>query len=158
MTIEQHYIRYENPLQSGAEKRKFRRYSLATPLQIRMQTSPEAKTGTSCDISLGGLSFLCDKFLAKGGLVTITVPVSGQLFRVRSEVVYSNRIPSVSLYRTGISFRDSDAAFTQKLEGQFRAIEEFRQELTVQDGRAVSDEETARRWVEKFASLFKNIF
>ncbi len=146
------------PSASGIDKRRFYRHPVSTPIQYQeVQTRALARTA-SVDVSQGGICFLAEHFIAKGAELHLSIPVSGQLFKMKGRVAYCNRVPSVNRYRTGVAFSDSVSAFHAKLAEQMNRIREYRDELAREQGRDISEEDAARAWIEKFAKQFSCYF
>ena len=146
------------PIASGIDKRRFYRHPVSTPIQYQEVHNRTLSRTSSVDMSQGGICFLAEHFLAKGIELQLSIPVCGQLFRMKGRVAYCNRVPSVNRYRTGVAFSDSVSAFHAKLAEQMNRILEYRNELARESGQEISEEDAARAWIEKFAKQFSCYF
>ncbi len=142
----------------GTDKRRFYRHPLSTPIQYQEVESRTLARTSAVDVSQGGICFLSERFLATGAELHMSIPVSGQLFKMRGRVAYCNRVPSVNRYRTGVAFSDAISAFKAKLAEQMNRIKEYRDELAKERGIDMSEEEAARAWIEKYAKQFSCYF
>jgi c-di-GMP-binding flagellar brake protein YcgR len=62
--------------QQNSDRRTHRRYDIHLPVQYRVSqrsTMPIAGTGTTCDLSTGGLSFRCRRSLPVGSHIELAV-------------------------------------------------------------------------------------
>jgi hypothetical protein len=55
-------------------------------------------------------------------------------------------------------FRDPESAFRAKLAEQMLRIEEYQRDLNAHLGKKVNSETAARRWIEKYAGRFSDLF
>ena len=144
-------------IQTPANKRRFYRHPLSVPIEYQ-----ELKTRKNCsstvDISEGGLCFFSERFIAKGNALYLRIPVGDQVFSVEGHVAYSNRVPSLSRFRTGVIFSDSASAFRIKLVEEMLQVKLYQKKISNELGREVSEEEAARRWIEKYAKQFGELF
>jgi c-di-GMP-binding flagellar brake protein YcgR len=140
------------------EDRKFYRFPVSTPIQYVDTRVRKPDRGYTCDISEGGVCFLANRSMAKGEMVQVSVPVDGEIFKRTGKVAYSNHVASMDLYRTGVEFNELQENYDRKLNQQSKAIRKFQRELSLKYDRAVSEDEAARAWVEKYMQQFSNLF
>lgn len=88
----------------------------------------------------------------------VTLPVHDQMFKRSGRVAYSNHVAGIGMYRTGIEFQDEAAAFNVKLESQQLNIKNYQDQLAQELKREITDEEAARRWVDKYMRQFSSLF
>lgn len=143
---------------TGHDKRRFYRHPLSAPIQYQQVENRMLARTSAVDVSQGGICFLAEHFIPTGAELQMSIPVSGQLFRMRGRVAYCNRVPSVNRYRTGVAFSDAVSAFKAKLAEQMNRIKEYRDELARSQGIELSEEEAARSWIEKYAKQFSCFF
>lgn len=144
--------------QEVQENRKYYRFPVSTPIQYTDNRVRRPDRGYTCDVSEGGVCFLASRSMAKGETVQLSLPVSGEIFKRTGRVAYSNHVASVDLYRTGIEFNDTIDEYDKKLNQQHKAIRKFQKELALKYDRPVSEDEAARKWVEKYMQQFSNLF
>ncbi len=72
--------------------------------------------------------------------------------------MYVSRDPELSLYRIGIQFPRADQVFKVKMAEQLRQIDEYQQMLSKEEGRIVSEEEAAQRWIETHSGDFAEFY
>jgi c-di-GMP-binding flagellar brake protein YcgR len=140
------------------EKRKFCRHPLNKPIEYQTFHTKTADKTATVDISEGGISFLAERPLARGAKVHIRIPVGDQVFKLQAQVAYCNQSSQRSLYRTGVAFLDPESAFRAKLAEEMIRIDEYRKKISKELGRDVSEEEAARKWIEKYAKSFSYLF
>ena len=139
-------------------RRKHQRYLIQTPLKYQDLRSLKSGSSSCCDISSGGISFLAHESLAKGASIQVTIPVNDQVFKRTGHVAYSNHMANVNRYRTGLEFEDEVAGFNTKLEEQQFKIKYYQDQLSQELKREISEEEAARRWVDKYMRQFSTLF
>ena len=136
------------------ERRKFFRHPIQVPIRLRLAQKSEGLPSTSCDLSLGGLSFVWPRKLTRGTLLELTIPVKEKLFELRAKVVYSREDRKTARFSTGVSFVDFPSAFKARLAEEVLQILEFRKAISREAGHEVSEEEAASQWVRDHASRF----
>jgi len=115
----------------------------------------KSRTG---DLSEGGLSFLLQEEVPEGTELDLTIPLEGHRFRMVGNVAYCRREASEDFFRIGIAFQNPDMAFRAKLAEEILRIEEFRKDLSKRLGKELTQEEAARRWIQKYAERFSAIY
>jgi len=141
---------------SDKEKRQFIRHPITVPLTV-VPTESERVPSASGDISLGGLSFFWPKKLSRGNRLSISIPVKDKVFEVSAKVVYSAESKQRGQYRTGVCFMDLPSAFRAKLAEEILEIMEYRKTLSRQLGQDISEEESAKKWIETNANRFPHL-
>lgn len=144
-------------VQSAADKRKFYRHPLSVPIEYQERQTRKNRSST-VDISEGGLCFMADKCIAKGCTLHLRIPVGDQIFTVEGHVAYSNRVPSLNGFRTGVIFMDSTSAFRAKLAEEMLQVKLYQKKISIELGYEIPEEEAARRWIEKYAKKFGELF
>ncbi len=142
---------------SGKERRKFFRHPIQVPLKLRLKQRAHEATSQSCEISLGGLSFIWPRKLSRGSLLNITIPVNEKLFELNAQVAYSREDRKTARYFTGVTFVDFPSAFKARLAEEVLQIMEFRKSISRERGQEVSEEEAASQWVREHAARFPTI-
>ena len=140
------------------DQRRFYRHPIKCPIQVREAAEHPAERLESVNISEGGLCFFSEHSLVPKTSVEVDIPIREKSFHIRARVVYSHEDAQTSLYKTGVTFEDTDSLFKAKLAEEILAIEKFREALVRLEGREVSEEEAARQWITKYAKKFGDLF
>jgi hypothetical protein len=151
--ISEGLLRYNESMSSAKERRKYFRHPIQVPLKLKPAHRP-GSFSESRDISLGGLNFIWSRKLPRGTLLDITIPVKEKLFELRARVTFSREDRRTAHFLTGVSFVDFPSAFKARLAEEVLQILEFRKTLSRDQGREVSEDEAAARWVSENASHF----
>lgn len=147
-------MHYNTFMFKDGDKRKFFRHPIHSPLKIQINRQEEVIATKIHDISLGGLSFLWESKLSKGAMVSLFISVKEKFFEIKGRVAYSIHDARTGRYRNGVIFADSPSAFKAKLAEEALQILKYRQKLSRELGRQVSEEEAADLWIAQFASEF----
>ncbi len=110
------------------------------------------------DISEAGLLFLSSQFFNVGTLLELKIPLGGRVFLLEGRVVHTNQDLESQLFRTGIQLLNPDSVFKVKMAEQVHQIDEYRKELSTREGRTVSSEEAAHRWIEEHSKRFAEFY
>ncbi|MFA6600192.1 MAG: PilZ domain-containing protein [Candidatus Omnitrophota bacterium] len=140
------------------EQRRFYRHPLTKPIQYQAYQARSADRTSTVDVSEGGMCFLAGQPLAKGTKLHLKIPVGDQVFELQAQVAYCNQDDRVSMFRTGVAFLDAESAFRAKLAEEMIQINVYREKVSRELGREVSEEEAAREWIEKYAKNFSYLF
>ena len=136
------------------ERRRSFRHLIHTPLQLEVDHSKNGPRSVCADISLGGLSFLWKSRIPKNSHTTIGVAVKNKVFYLKTRVVYCRGDQKTGKFRVGVAFADSPSAFKAKLAEEVLEILEYQKELSRKLGYAISEEESAERWIKEYAANF----
>ena len=142
---------------TDADKRRFYRHPVSVPIEYQEKQVRSGRSA-SVDISEGGLCFLAERFLAKGSAIHLKIPVGDQMFAIEGQVAYSNRVPTLNRFKTGVAFTNPSSAFRAKLAEQMLQIKLYREKIARELGRHMTEEEAARNWIEKYAKQFGELF
>jgi hypothetical protein len=142
---------------TSSDKRRFYRHPLAVPIEYHEKQYRPGRS-SAVDISEGGICFMAERFLAKGCSVNLKIPVGNQVFTIEGQVAYSNRLPSLNRFKTGVAFMNATQAFRAKLAEEMLQIQLYKEKLEQEKGEKLSDEEAARRWIDKYAKQFGELF
>lgn len=135
--------------------RRFIRHPASIPIQLdcaRLSGVADHHTGTTVDISAGGLSCHSDHLLSPGDTVEVNIPVEGSPFKTIGHVVWCRRDQEGFLI--GIGFPDMATAYAVRMVEQVCHIEEYRQHIRDQEGRELDSEEAAHEWITLHAADF----
>lgn len=145
-------------LRENVEKRRFFRHPLNVPVKFHELTTHFFDRTSSVDLSEGGICFLSNRFLSLGTYLSVSIPVSDQVFEIQGRVAYCNKVSIQESFRVGVAFQDTSNAFRAKLAEQMLKIKEFQREISNSSGEEISEEEAARKWIEKHAKHFAYLF
>lgn len=149
------------------EKRAFVRHAVELPIRYRILGGEKRANGSlflavsserTKDISEGGLLFLSSQVFSIGTCLELKIPIGGRVFTLEGRVVHHRRDFESQLFRTGIQFTNPDGVFKVKMAEQIYQIDEYRKTLSMQEGRSVSPEEAAQRWIEKHSERFAEFY
>ena len=147
------------------ERRSAIRHTIELPIKCRILSenkeaakSPIQLRNRVKDISDGGLLFLSNRSFSIGTLLELTFPVQDKVFTMQGRVVHASKDIESKLFRTGIRFSKSDSVFKVKMAEQVYQIDEYRKTLSREEGRVVSQEEAAIKWIEKHSREFAEFY
>ncbi len=149
-------VYFPDMIQSSSDKRRFYRHPLSVPIEYQEQA--HKNRSSTVDISEGGLCFISEKSFTKGSALHLRIPVGDQVFKVEGHVAYSERVISQNRYRVGVIFRDSSNAFQAKLAEEMLQVKLYQKKISSELGYEIPEEEAARRWIEKYAKQFGELF
>lgn len=86
------------------EKRHFPRIRINTPLSHRIRGLPQSNNGICEDISLGGIGFINDAFMAPATLLSLAVNVLSRTLSPIAKVAWSQPLPHSDRYKVGVEF------------------------------------------------------
>lgn len=91
------------------EKRRFPRIALKTPLNWKIRGMPQSNSAINNDISLGGIGFIDDKFVAANTCVNIQLNVAARVVNVMGKIANISFLPYSDKYRLGVEFMEFDS-------------------------------------------------
>ncbi len=138
------------------ERRKYYRHPISAPLKLRAANRKQDIQTETAEVSLGGLSFLWSSKLSRGSAVDLSIPIKDKLFEIKGRVTYSVGDEKSGKFRTGILFTDSPSAFRAKLAEEALEIIRYRKVISRELGKEISEEEAAKKWIQRFAKEFPN--
>lgn len=150
-------VYFPDMVQSSSDKRRFFRHPLSVPIEYQELQTHKNRSST-VDISEGGLSFISEKAFTKGSALYLRIPVGDQVFKIEGIVAYSYSVSIQSRYRVGVIFRDSSNAFQAKLAEEMLQMKLYQKKISSELGYEIPEEEAARRWIEKYAKQFGELF
>ena len=110
------------------------------------------------DLSEGGLLFLSSQAFKVDTSLELKIPLGDRIFILERRVVHSNPDFESQFIRIGIQFLNSDSIFKVKMAEQIHQIDEYRRKLSTDEGRAISSEEAAQRWIEEHSQRFAEFY
>lgn len=88
------------------EKRRFPRIGLCTPMRLQIRGLPQCDNLICENISIGGLSFIGNKFIAPATPVMLEINVLSRILHPVGRIVWSSALPHSDRNRVGIEFVD----------------------------------------------------
>lgn len=93
-----------------SERRNFKRFRLAQPVQCRLNDLESEHGSLSCDISEGGIRLNIAQFLPLNAEIPLQIKLDAErIFECRGRVMWIQRIPFSERYQAGLEFiKDED--------------------------------------------------
>ena len=148
------------------ERRSSVRHAVELPIRYRVLTKPP-QSGTdhsptrpqkTKNVSDSGLLFLSTQCFEVGTLLELSLPVKEKVLTIEGQVVHASEDQGSGFFRTGIHFPKSDSVFKVKMAEQVYQIDQYRKHLSKQEGRVVSEEEAAHRWIDQHSGDFAEFY
>lgn len=148
------------------EQRSSERHVIELPVKYRILDErrvskrffQNAVTCKSRNISEGGLLFLSPESFEVGTFLELSFPVKDRVFVMEGKVVHITPDTNTTMHRVGIYFPTANHLFKIKMAEQLHQIHEYQQQLSKEEGRIVSEEEAAHRWIEQHSGQFAKLF
>lgn len=86
------------------EKRQFPRIRLRTPLRYQIRGTPESNNALSENVSVSGMGFINDSFIAPSSNVTLEINILSRIISPIGRIAWSSPLPHSDKYRLGIEF------------------------------------------------------
>src|SRR5688500_15154052 len=156
---------------SRSEVREFIRHTINFPIEFRLlgddehpdatmlphlsddAASAKRTLGESRNVGFGGLAFesnFCPKI---GDLIEIRIPTVNPPFIAKASVAWCRTEPDGG-YMIGASFLDASDAFRSRMVQQVCSIENYRKEVSANEGRELTVQEASNEWIAKYAGRF----
>ncbi len=136
-----------------ADERKFIRHPSDIPLEYCFVDKPLCISDSINNVSIGGLSFSATQAIAVDSWLHLHIPINDEHFEVDAQVRWCHKRGD-GLYDIGVHFPDQLEAFSARMVEQVCHIEHYKKEVLEKEGRALSGDEAAAEWIEKFAPQF----
>jgi len=91
------------------EKRRFPRIRLKAPVRFQVRGQPEFDNSLTQDISVGGMCFTNEKFIAPQTNLMLEISIFSRLLNPVGRVAWVNPIGHSNRYRLGVEFIELDA-------------------------------------------------
>lgn len=134
--------------------REFIRHPATVPIQVK-EVEGDTRPGqhTLNNVSMGGVSCLCDEPVEVGSSVSIRVECVDPDFEMNGRAVWCRE--KGNSFEVGIEFMTSkQKMFLLRMVEQLCHIEHYRNELERIEGREISSEQAAKEWIGKYAESF----
>ena len=132
--------------------RQFIRHPTAIPIEVGNAQHLAGTAPQVVNVSYGGLAFQSDVELAPGLVVEVRIPSMFPMFTTLGRVVWCKACEQC--YQLGVAFLDHDDAFRTRMVEQICHIENYRNMVSLAEGRQLTVEEAAAEWIDKFAAQF----
>jgi len=86
------------------EKRNFPRIKIRIPISCQIKSTHEFNNTVCGDISLGGVGFINNKFIAPQTPVELEINILSRILRPRGRTKWSTHLSHSDRYRSGIEF------------------------------------------------------
>lgn len=133
-------------------RREFIRHTADVPIEVRAVEDGARAHRRGVNVSVGGLAFESDEYVAPGSTIEIRIPEVDPPFEASARVVYCQPCPDH--FSVGAQFLDAGDAFRARMVEQVCSIERYRREVREREGRSLSPEEAAAEWIGKYAGRF----
>lgn len=135
--------------------RRFIHHPANIPINVSIDSNREgSETLPSSSKGVGGLAFLSDQEINPGTHVKIRIPYFETEFITTGKVVWSRQYRHGAAI--GIEFLSAEDAFRLRMIEQICHIENYRQDVSRNEGRSLTSEEAASEWVIKHSADFPN--
>ena len=126
-------------------------------MPIRFDLQGDLPRHSDClrNVGEGGLCFNTGLALDPGLPIRVKIPILGEQFEVDGTVAWCRR--SGGDYEVGVRFRSTQDRFSARMVEQLCYIEDYRQQVALEEGRRLSSEEAAKEWIERFAEHFPDL-
>ena len=111
--------------QESSERREFKRFRLAQPVQCRLNDLEPEQGALSCDISRGGIRLNINNFLPLNTEISLQINLSpARVVECRGRVLWIQRIPFSERYQAGLEFiQEEDFVYTgQKIQDWIQSM------------------------------------
>ena len=148
------------------ERRSAVRHAIELPIRYRVLSDRKQagegrylfRNQKTKNVSDTGLLFLSAEYFEIGTFLELSLPIKESVLTIEGRVVHAGRDLESGLFRTGINFHKSDSVFKIKMAEQVYQIDQYRKLLSKQEGRVVSEEEAAHRWIDQHSSDFAEFY
>jgi hypothetical protein len=130
--------------------RNYIRYHTGMPVEYSFSEDEPGTRKDLKDICTGGLCFYSGRALRPGTQIHLLIPISGDPFEGEGFVVWCRK--EGEQYGIGVQFYDATIAYSANMVNQLSHIEDYRHRLQVKEGRALSSEEAATEWFQKYVA------
>ena len=132
--------------------RDYIRHPTSIPINILSEARVVGDMTTQ-NLSAGGLSFVTHESVNVGDMIDFNIPVVKPEYQGRGVVVW-RRKQAPNEFEIGMRFTSDDEYFRTRMVEQVCQIEDYRQQICANDGRAMNFEEAAFEWIAKYAKNF----
>jgi hypothetical protein len=105
------------------------------------------------NISEGGLAFISHHDIPVGATIDINIPIVRPEVALIGKVVWC-RPTEDGCFEVGVRFTDAGQHFKMRMVEQVCHIEQYKNEVFENEGRALTSEQAAMEWISRFAKDF----
>lgn len=95
-------------IKETADKRRFLRVKVQASLHYQVRGRPEFGGSVAENISVGGLSFINNKFISPNTLLTLEINVLCRALRSTARIAWAIGLPYGNGFRNGVEFLEID--------------------------------------------------
>jgi hypothetical protein len=139
-------------MSQSAENRRFIRHPTDIPIDVELADAVPARQEYLANISEGGLCLQSSFALEKGTLIRIRIPLVKPLFAEIVRVAWCRR--AYNHFDVGVEFIERHSIFRVRMIEQVCHIEHYKRDVYAREARALTTEQAAMEWIEKFAEDF----
>lgn len=107
---------------SQPEKRRFSRINLRAPIRYQILGSSEFDNTLSDNISVGGLSFIGEKFIAPATSLMLEINVLSRILRPAGKISWVSPLPHSERNRLGVEFTELNPKEKNYLEDYINMV------------------------------------
>jgi len=131
--------------------RSFIRHPTDIPIEIRLEDR-SCQHEPLRNVSRGGLCFLHPQAAPVGSQVVVRIALTSPPFEAACRVTWCQA--DGNAWQVGVEFLDQDILFRLRMVEQICHIEHYRRTVSESQGRALSSQEAALEWIERYAEAF----
>ena len=131
--------------------RSFIRHPTDIPIEIRLEDQ-SCQHEPLRNVSRGGLCFLHPQAAAVGSNIVVRIALTSPPFEAACRVTWCQA--DGNAWQVGVEFLDQDILFRLRMVEQICHIEQYRRTVRESQGRALSSQEAAIEWIERYAGAF----
>jgi hypothetical protein len=132
--------------------RRYIRHPASIPIEVTVGEQQAERVLETHDIGECGIAFCADRELVPGTFINLRIPLVQPPFETVARVAWCHA--RAQGYETGVEFAQPDHAYSARMCEQVCHIENYRAQVQASEGRALTPEEAAAEWVDKFAAKF----
>ena len=132
--------------------RKYIRHPTSIPIEYSISDISTKKENRVKNIGFGGLCFKSDRYIEKGKILTIKIPVVSPTFEIKGRVVWC--VQNNNYVETGVEFINPKDIFKTRMIEQICYIKHYQKEVKEKQGRKLADEVAATEWISIYGNNF----
>ncbi len=132
--------------------REFIRHPYDIPIEYSLIGNSDTENEHLNNVSEGGLCFRANGNIDPGASILIQIPIRKPKFEAKGRVIWCSKINDH--YDVGVKFDDRDTELGIRMVEQVCYIEQYRKEMLLNEGRALTGQEAAVEWIGKYAKDF----
>lgn len=133
-------------------ERRYIRHPANIPIDYQLQGRARHYHDRMRNIGEGGLCFASAAELEPGTSIRLSIPLFAQKFEVDATVAWCQPVSEGHL--VGVQFVSPQERICVRMVEQLCYIEEYRLQVGRDEGRALSSEQAAGEWLERFSAQF----